>query len=563
MLPRLASALLLLLAVGGAAPPLAAQDTVPSPELAALPLDSLLGRMTRNDAAAGGAAFHEAVRRARPDEIAPYLRAENERLATVAVYVLMGMGQPGAGVLVEGLHGADERRRRHILSVLDFGSVDERVAQPVAAALLREEDEELRIAGARMLQRSAFMPGDTVADPEAEALVLAALADPSGNVRAAAADALNHHLYISPSEVRALIGLLAHDPEPEVRATAALTLGLLGHDGAPAVPALIAAMADPDETVRWRSASALGELGLTAVDAVPVLVQASRANDDELRYAAVASLGDIGIDPPVQAGPVLRALEEALAHEDSTTRWMAVGSLANLDTRAVPLLVRALRDPGEQVASEAAAALGRRPVTQPVVDALFAALRHPRTKVGAAAAEALAGFGPAQLPRLREAARAGSQPAAWAVRYVEQGDRLGIAGACYAFRRGPWQPPMELGLDSVFSTPPAQVRFLPTLAGVAGKDDGGPGEPRFVAERLGPSAWPAWRNGTWRPAPEGQALEMGWSNGFSGVALDLRVEEGGTMRGTARTFWDFGREPQTAEVTADRIPCPAEDSGAE
>ncbi|HEU4881727.1 MAG TPA: HEAT repeat domain-containing protein [Longimicrobium sp.] len=563
MLSRSASALLVLLALGCGAPALAAQDTIPPPELAALPLDSLFARMTGDDPEAGRAAFMEAVRRGRPGDVAPWLRAEDGEAVPAAVYVLLRMGEPGIGVLLTELRAADERRKMQMLNVLGTSGMMEPVSPPLLAALVRDPDEALRIAGARMLQRSMYLPGDTVGDPETEALVLATLADPSGEVRAAAVSALSMPRYIRPAEVRALIGILANDPDPGVREAAALTLGSLGRAGAPAVPALIAAMGDAAAEVRQRAASALGDLGPDAADAVPVLLRAARGGDEAMRQEAVAALGGIGIDPPVQADAVLQALDEALAHEDSTTRLLAVGTLARLDARATPLLVRALRDPDARVASGAAAALAPRPATQPVVDALFAALRHPRPEVGAAAARALAGFGAAQLPRLREAARAGSAPAARAVGYVEQGERLGIAGACYAFRRGPWQPVMDLDADSTFSTPPAQVRFLAAVAEEYREDDAEQGEAWFVAERVGASAGPGWTGGMWRPVPGREALELVWSNGFSGVSLELAMEDGGTMRGTAETFWDFPRPRQTAEITAERIPCPADAAAPE
>ena len=122
-----------------------------------------------------------------------------------------------------------------------------------------------------------------------------------------------------------------------------------------------------------------------------------------------------------------------------------------------------------------------------------------------------------------------------------------VAGKCYEMTRGPWRPAMDVGEDSVFSAVPRRVRFTTARSSRWWRDSAA-----FAVEPLsgrtvhGPGAW-RWRR-------EGRELSVLWSTGYSGVTAELSID-GDTLRGTARTFWDFGRDPQEALLTAAPISC--------
>ncbi|MER3422446.1 MAG: hypothetical protein C4293_03670 [Nitrospiraceae bacterium] len=191
-----------------------------------------------------------------------------------------------------------------------------------------------------------------------------------------------------PSEptqiVPSLLKLLT-DSSPDVRRTAALSLGKIG---APeAIPALRQALSDPDSLVRQYSAWALGNLGEQARDqAGLVLVGLLRDPSPTVTSTAAEAIGAIGatesmvefLVDSLQQGPVhtrhaavkalalleapssYPALVQALADPDAMVRQGAIAALGELsDRRAVPLIIdRLLHDPDSGVRSEAAYRLG-------------------------------------------------------------------------------------------------------------------------------------------------------------------------------------------------------------
>jgi HEAT repeat protein len=83
---------------------------------------------------------------------------------------------------------------------------------------------------------------------------------------------------------------LSYDPNPEVRAKAAESLGKLGDQSA--TPLLLAALADPNPAIQCSAIQALGRLGDEA--AVPRLLQVLEGGSTITCQAAAAALGHIG-----------------------------------------------------------------------------------------------------------------------------------------------------------------------------------------------------------------------------------------------------------------------------
>jgi HEAT repeat protein len=237
---------------------------------------------------------------------------------------------------------------------------------------LQAELRELR--GRRMWRRAAaaYRLGDMYCPQEAARPLLAALDDPSREVRAAAARSLGRlqvvdaalpivHALVQRrvpngvagqallelgSDARPELGRIAANEDPSVRATAITLLGLVGDSGDSPVAA--AALRDPSADVRRAAAEALGRIGtfddeealraalddrmhfvraeaaatlgvIDAPEALPRLVEIART--DRFRPARAAARAVARIDPKLltsvaaapNAGPHLHEAADLLA----------------------------------------------------------------------------------------------------------------------------------------------------------------------------------------------------------------------------------------------------------
>jgi hypothetical protein len=134
-----------------------------------------------------------------------------------------------------------------------------------------------------------------------------------------------------------------HDRRPTMRETAIHTLGIMGSQvRAVAMPALIEALSDPVPAVRIQAAKALGHVG--DASAVPALLHALRGADEQMGsqiFSALVNLGHTAVP----------ALINESASNSAWIRWHCVRALSEIcDQRALPVLVRALRDSDHSVA---------------------------------------------------------------------------------------------------------------------------------------------------------------------------------------------------------------------
>lgn len=163
-------------------------------------------------------------------------------------------------------------------------------------------------------------------------------------------------------------------------ATRQAAVDSLAAAGAPAVPLLVARLADSLQDRRYWAAIALGRLGPEAAGAVPALVTALTTSERSVRTRAAAALGAIG-------APAVAPLLTALA--DSATQFWAAMALSRLGPHlepALPALVRAIGTGDAVARAEAVLAVGEwgRPVPAaipPMIAALAVADPWLRTRV--------------------------------------------------------------------------------------------------------------------------------------------------------------------------------------
>lgn len=156
-----------------------------------------------------------------------------------------------------------------------------------------------------------------------------------------------------PKTVTARLVTLLQDPSPDVRRTAALSLGKIGHSTA--ATGLVQALSDPDPYVREYSAWALGEIGENVNDTAALRLAGTLGDEQpSVKQAAALALGKIGPRPPVIA-----ILMQALAVGERSSRRAVVEALTQLEAKgAFPALRKALTDPDPAVRQGALAALG-------------------------------------------------------------------------------------------------------------------------------------------------------------------------------------------------------------
>ena len=120
---------------------------------------------------------------------------------------------------------------------------------------------------------------------------------------------------------------------------------------------------------------------------------------------------------------------------------------------------------------------------------------------------------------------------------------------CYKLTLGPWEPKVDLGGDEDFVAMPEAIRLSDEI-GQQGFQRG-----RFLLRSL-----PAGSGGG-RIPPSYWRLEgkdnvvLVWTDGFTSIKAELKRTKSG-LRGRAEVNWDFPREIQRRDVTAEPIPCP-------
>ncbi len=222
-----------------------------------------------------------------------------------------------------------------------------------------------------------------------------------------------------PLTLTAALVELLQDPSPDIRRTAALSLGKIGHSAG--TQGLAQALSDPDPLVREYSAWALGQIGEEVnTDAALAVVSALGDESPAVKQTAAKALGNIGI-----RGPMILLLIEGLKVGEVQSRRAVVDALMHLEGKdAYPALLAALDDPDPNVRQGAIAALGELGDRQALPLFRKSLLSDPNVGVRTEAAYRLGKLGdPTDLHSLQKAAKLDTTPivhlwATWAINNI-------------------------------------------------------------------------------------------------------------------------------------------------
>lgn len=121
---------------------------------------------------------------------------------------------------------------------------------------------------------------------------------------------------------------------------------------------------------------------------------------------------------------------------------------------------------------------------------------------------------------------------------------------CYELALSSWRPNLDLGEDTVFITPPHRIQLFAEKERQASEL----GLEWYVV-KAAPGVKPSIHSHSYWIPKSSQSIKIVWTTtGLSGLAMYLKID-GSDLRGTAKTFWHFTRERQTADVVARKADC--------
>jgi HEAT repeat protein len=218
--------------------------------------------------------------------------------------------------------------------------------EPAAIGMLVKMLDE---PDASVRERAAWCLGDSGAEKAAPPLLDRLKREESPAVRAQCARSLG---VLKAGEAEAALVARLADESGLVRAAAARALGELGARGA--APALEKVAAGTDPVVARAAVRALAQLAQPS--SAGVIATAARSEDPRLRLAALCALGRFA----AAGGKVLPVLAEAVGSESAAERAAAAAALGTLGERkAVGTLAGLLRDKSPTVRRAAVGALAR------------------------------------------------------------------------------------------------------------------------------------------------------------------------------------------------------------
>jgi HEAT repeat protein len=319
-----------------------------------------------------------------------------ERLESVEALAARGRDAHGAVPALIRCIKTDPELTIRLRAVAALGKIGQPV-EAVAPALLEAGTDPLGPIRHNASIALSGLPGEAVP------LMRDALGDERPWVRLQAARFLLGRESGASPPIGILTSLL-REPDVEIQADAALTLGKLESRAAEAVPAISGMLGSDIPKVRRIASHALGRIGPAAKSAAPALRECLIHSDRDVRRDAIAALIAIGDTTP----ETVESLIEALADPQGRVRNQAVRGLAAIGEPALTAVIRHLSSPRDVIRSEACNVLGwMGPVAAPSASELIVCLREdPDRQPRMNAASALGRIGLATAEILEELRRA-------------------------------------------------------------------------------------------------------------------------------------------------------------
>ncbi|MGG6241613.1 phycobilisome degradation protein NblB [Nodosilinea sp. AN01ver1] len=193
--------------------------------------------------------------------------------------------------------------------------------------------------------------------------------------------AVNQLRELAPEEAFELVQLAANDGNARVRYAAISQISSLGQqDVATVEPLLLRSLtSDPEPDVQAAAADTIG--GLKLKSAYPELAALYHSTEEWLvKFSIVAALGELG-EPNA-----FELLQEALGSENELIATAAIGALGELgDRRALPLLLNHTSHPDWQVRHRLVQALAQ--FSDPEAQAALQQLTQDESEIVAGAAQ--------------------------------------------------------------------------------------------------------------------------------------------------------------------------------
>jgi HEAT repeat protein len=184
---------------------------------------------------------------------------------------------------------------------------------------------------------------------------------------------------------------------PGAKGEIAGALGRIGPAARAALPALLELMKEPNRALRFAAARAAGHMGDAAV---PDLAAALRHRNAGFREAAVRALGEVGVAHAGSAGAILNALGD----EDRRVRKMAVRFALQMGPEMAPALVAGLKEKARAGAAWALCLCGEegRRIVREALEQGDKAVRRAACEALGDYHEVVEGTVPALVPMLKD-----------------------------------------------------------------------------------------------------------------------------------------------------------------
>jgi HEAT repeat protein len=223
----------------------------------------------------------------------------NVRLNALESLKSYGEKSKAAGPVARQLvtHDPDQKVRQEAAALL--GLIKDQDAVPILLTALDDRDPAVRVEAIRSLGRF----GRGIASGPLLDKVLSALGpEQPVEIRAASLEALDSLAQDQERSARAIAGIAAEDPSPEIRYRAVSSIKKPIFEFQ--VPALIAALDDPNPRVRLIAGNNLARIGMSDDRTVPALCHAAlTADDDGTREGIGTNLDLLVLDSPSDKTP--------------------------------------------------------------------------------------------------------------------------------------------------------------------------------------------------------------------------------------------------------------------